>query len=317
MAADLGRKQRHTVLRDVPLSMMNSEPESKASKWLDIRGQRMHVIDVGPGDTARGTLLMVHGNPTWSFYFRRLIAHFSKHYRCIVPDHIGMGLSSKPDDDAYPFTLGQRIADLDNVIEQLCPHGPLNLVLHDWGGMIGMGYAVRHRARIARLALMNTAAFGLPAGKALPWSLRLCRTPLLGALAVRGLNLFCRGALSECMTTAQMSKADHAKLIAPYDSWANRIAVHRFVEDIPLHPRDPSYACAKLIERDLSKFIDCPTQIFWGGKDFVFDDGFLAKWQTILPQAEVHRFAEAGHYVLEDAHENIIPLLETFLDAEQ
>jgi pimeloyl-ACP methyl ester carboxylesterase len=297
--------------------MRKTELESNTSKWLDIRGQRMHVIDSAPTHASRGTLVMVHGNPTWSFYFRHLIAHFSKHYRCIVPDHIGMGLSSKPNDDGYPFTLGQRIADLDNVIEQLCPQGPLNLVLHDWGGMIGMGYAVRHRARIARLALMNTAAFALPAGKTLPWSLRLCRTPGLGALAVRGLNLFCRGALSECINTAQMSKADQADLIAPYDSWANRIAVHRFVQDIPLHPRDPSYACMKLIERDLSKFIDCPTQIFWGGKDFVFDDDFLAKWQTILPQAVVHRFAEAGHYVLEDAREPIIALLDTFLACEK
>ena len=286
------------------------------AKWLDVRGQRMHVIDVGPERDARGTLVMVHGNPTHGFYFRRLIAHFRQHYRCIVADHIGMGRSSKPDDGEYPFTLGQRIADLDNVIEALCPQGPLNLVLHDWGGMIGMGYAVRHRARIARLALMNTAAFTLPSGKSLPWSLRLSRTPLLGALAVRGLNLFCRGALSECVKTAQLSAAERAGYLAPYDSWANRLAVHRFVQDIPLHPRDESYACVAHVERELGKFIDCPTQIYWGAKDFVFDDDFLAQWQSRLPQAVVHRFASAGHYVLEDAHARIIPLLESFLESE-
>ena len=216
-------------------------------KWLDIRGQQMHVIDVGPQQASQGTLVMVHGNPTWSYYYRRLIAHFSTNFRCIVPDHIGMGLSSKPDDAAYSYTLGQRIADLDTLLEQLYPEGPLTLIAHDWGGMIGMGYAVRHRQRIARLALMNTAAFGLPEGKNLPWSLRLSRMPFLGALAVRGLNLFCRGALRECIKSARLSESEHASLIAPYDSWANRIAVHRFVEDIPINPGDVSMHALRLL----------------------------------------------------------------------
>ena len=285
------------------------------SKWLNIRGQQMHVIDSGPRRAALGTLVMVHGNPTWSFYYRRLIAQFSDRYRCIVPDHIGMGLSSKPDDVDYPYTLGQRIADLDNLIEQLCPQGPLTLILHDWGGMIGMGYGVRHRSRIARIVLMNTAAFRLPAGKSLPWSLKLCRAPLLGAVAVRGLNLFCRGAASQCVKTARLADTDKAQFLSPYDSWANRIAVHRFVQDIPLRPGETSYACAALIERDLGLFRNCPVQIFWGGRDFVFDNDFLAHWRTLWPQAVVHRYPQAGHYVLEDAHEQIIPEIEAFLEA--
>lgn len=283
-------------------------------QWLNVYGQQMHVIDEGPRQESRGTLVMVHGNPTWSFYYRRLVAHFSHRYRCIVPDHIGMGLSSKPDDKAYPYTLDQRIADLDNLLEQLCPEGPLTLILHDWGGMIGMGYAVRHRSRIARLVLMNTAAFRLPEGKTLPWSLAICRTSLLGAVAVRGLNLFCLGAVRQCIKAARLSHDDQARLLAPYDSWANRIAVHRFVQDIPLNPGDTSYAGVTFIEQGLTQFLDCQAQIFWGGQDFVFDDDFLAEWRTIWPQAEVHRFPEAGHYVLEDAHEQIIPLLEEFLE---
>jgi haloalkane dehalogenase len=282
-------------------------------QWLCVHGQQMHVIDAGPRQESHGTLVMVHGNPTWSFYYRRLIAHFSHRYRCIVPDHIGMGLSSKPDDKAYPYTLERRIADLDNLLEQLCPEGPLTLILHDWGGMIGMGYAMRHRSRIARLVLMNTAAFRLPEGKPLPWSLGVCRTPLLGAVAVRGLNLFCLGAVRQCIKTACLSAADRARLLAPYDSWANRIAVHRFVQDIPLSPGGTSYAGVTFIEQGLAEFLDCPAQIFWGGQDFVFDDDFLVEWRRIWPQAVVHRFPEAGHYVLEDAHEQIIPRLEEFL----
>jgi len=299
-----------------PIDLSDAPVGTPNSKWLGIRGQRMHVIDAGPAQAARGTLVMVHGNPTWSFYYRRLVAQFSDRYRCIVPDHIGMGRSDKPDAAAYSYTLGQRIADLDKLLEELCPRGPLTLILHDWGGMIGMGYALRHRARIARLVLMNTAAFKLPAGKTLPWPLALCRTPWLGAVAVRGLNLFCKGAARQCINTAMLSDTEKTELLAPYDNWANRIAVHRFIQDIPLRPGDTSHACATLIERDLGQFLDCPTRIFWGGRDFVFDDDFLAQWQSIWPQAVVYRFPQAGHYVLEDAHEQIIALLEEFLQAE-
>ena len=286
---------------------------TQQGQWLGIHGQQMHVIDEGPQEGSCGTLVMVHGNPTWSFYYRRLVAHFSDRYRCIVPDHIGMGLSSKPDDHAYAYTLQQRIEDLDSLLEQLCPDGPLTLILHDWGGMIGMGYAMRHRSRIARLVLMNTAAFKLPSGKTLPWSLSICRAPLLGSMAVRGLNLFCLGAVRQCIKTSRLSAVDQARLLAPYDSWTNRIAVHRFVQDIPLRPGDNSYDCVAQIEQNLTEFLDCPAQIFWGGQDFVFDDDFLAEWKKRWPHAEVHRFPEAGHYVLEDAHEQIIPLLEEFL----
>lgn len=298
--------------------MVNSHRSSAdipQGQLLNIHGQQMHVIDEGPSQRSYGTLVMVHGNPTWSFYYRRLVAQFSDRYRCIVPDHIGMGLSSKPDDHAYSYTLQQRIEDLDSLLEQLCPNDPLTLILHDWGGMIGMGYAMRHRSRIARLVLMNTAAFKLPSGKTLPWSLGLCRTPLLGAMAVRALNLFCLGAVRQCIKTGRLSAVDQAHLLAPYDSWTNRIAVHRFVQDIPLRPGDISYDCVNQIEQSLTQFLDCPAQIFWGGQDFVFDDDFLAEWQNIWPQAEVHRFPEAGHYVLEDAYEQIIPLLEEFLEA--
>ena len=289
---------------------------SQQGQWLNVHGQQMHVIDEGPQQGSCGTLVMVHGNPTWSFYFRRLIAHFSDRYRCIVPDHIGMGLSSKPEDEAYAYTLEQRIKDLDNLLEQLCPDASLTLILHDWGGMIGMGYAARHRSRISRLVLMNTAAFRLPRGKKLPWQLGMCRTPILGAIAVRAMNLFCLGAVRQCVKATRLSGADRARLLAPYDSWGNRIAVHRFVQDIPIRPGDISYDCVTRIEQSLEQFINCPIRIFWGGQDFVFDDDFLSEWQRFWPHAVIHGFPEAGHYVLEDAHEQIIPLLEEFLKVE-
>ena len=100
---------------------------------------------------------------------------------------------------------------------------------------------------------------------------------------------------------------------APYDSWQNRIATARFVQDIPLRDGEPGYDIVKNSEENLSQFRSVPTLICWGAKDFVFDDHFLNEWKKHLPNAEVHRFADAGHYVLEDVAGDVIPLIQGFL----
>jgi len=161
--------------------------------------------------------------------------------------------------------------------------------------------------------VLNTAAFHLPPGKKLPWSLRLFRLPLLGTLLARGFNAFCRGAATHCCTRRPMPPDIRQAYLAPYDSWKNRIAVIRFVQDIPLKPGDTCYDLVKEIQNGLSHFLAVPMLICWGEKDFVFDRDFLAEWQRRFPQAEVHRFADAGHYVLEDASEEIIGLVREFL----
>jgi haloalkane dehalogenase len=184
-------------------------------------------------------------------------------------------------------------------------------VLHDWGGMIGMAYAHRHPERVARLVVLNTAAFHLPSGKRLPWSLRLCRSPA-GPLLVRGLNAFCRGAARFC-TRRPLPPAVRAAYLAPYDSWCHRLAVLRFVEDIPLAPGHPAYALVAEVEAGLHRFTNVPMLVCWGLRDFVFDQAFLGEWRRRFPAAEVHPFPEAGHYVLEDAGEEIGPLVYDFL----
>ena len=104
-----------------------------------------------------------------------------------------------------------------------------------------------------------------------------------------------------------------AGLMAPYDSWKNRIATLRFVEDIPLSPRHPSYALVKSVDDNLGRLSDVPMLICWGEGDFVFDADFLDQWRRRFPKAQVHSFADAGHYVLEDAGEEIVPLARDFL----
>jgi haloalkane dehalogenase len=229
----------------------------------------MHYVDEGHGEP----VVMVHGNPTWSFYFRSLTAGLRDTHRCIAPDHIGCGLSDKP--PGYGYRLRDRIDDLERLLEHLIPEGPVNLVLHDWGGMIGMGWAVKRPQRIKRLVILNTAAFFQPAGKRLPWQIRVIRDTFLGPFLVRGLNLFVRGLVSSCVVR-KLAPEVRAAYLSPHDSWANRLSVLRFVQDIPQRPGDESYALAKEIEAGLGLFRETPALICWGMRDFVFDADFLA-----------------------------------------
>jgi len=274
-----------------------------ASHSLKLDSHQYHYLDEGQGQP----LLMLHGNPTWSFYYRNLILAFRDSYRCVVPDHMGMGKSDKPQN--YSYTLSQHIDNLEALVDKLGLND-ITLVLHDWGGAIGMGYAVRHPQKIKRLVLFNTAAF---LSDHIPIRLKLCRVPGVGALAIRGFNAFALAATSmACKNKERMT--DHVKkgYLSPYDNYANRIANLRFVQDIPMSPEAPSYSVVKNIEENLSQFASLPIMIAWGAKDFVFNDRFLNRWQEIFPDAEVHRIQDAGHYVLEDAHERIIPWMQEF-----
>lgn len=278
-------------------------------RYHDRGGLRYHYIDEGVGDP----VVMVHGNPTWSFYFRTLINALKANHRCIAPDHIGCGLSDKPDDSRYAYTLQNRVDDLESLLDFLGFSSRVTLVLHDWGGMIGMATALRRPERIARFVLLNTAAFMLPPGRRLPRRLKILRGrhPLASVL-VRGFNAFAWGA-TYMATTKGLPDAVREGLLAPYDSWANRIATLRFVQDIPLKPGDTSYELAKSVDDNLHTLADRPALICWGERDFVFNDDFLREWRRRFPDAEVHAFADAGHYILEDAPERVVPLVQAFL----
>jgi cis-3-alkyl-4-acyloxetan-2-one decarboxylase len=279
------------------------------SHFLHLGGLRYHYLDEGAGEP----IVMLHGNPTWSYYYRRLVLALRDSYRVIVPDHIGCGLSDKPDDSRYDYTLARRIKDLQALLDHLQITQDLSLVLHDWGGIIGMGCASARPERIKRLIVLNTAAFHMPAGKRLPWSLRIFRAPMLGSVLVRGLNAFCRGAARYGCTRRPMPADVRQAYLAPYNSWKNRIAVLRFVQDIPLKPDHKSYDLVSQVQNRLSQFRAVPTLICWGGMDFVFDLDFLEEWKRFFPEAEVHCFTDAGHYVMEDAAEEVINCIQKFL----
>jgi pimeloyl-ACP methyl ester carboxylesterase len=280
------------------------------SRYLRLsHGARMHYLHLGQGEP----VILVHGNPSWSFYFRKLVRALSDTHQVIVPDHIGCGLSDKPDDSRYRYTLRSRIDDLAELLQSLGIDGPVTLVLHDWGGAIGLGWAARQPACLKRLVLLNTAAFGLPEGKTLPFALTLCRVPGLGSGLIRGLNLFARQASRIGCTSHPMTQALKDIYCAPYDSWHNRIATLRFVQDIPLTTTDPAYDSLARAEAALTQWQHVPALIAWGGQDPVFDESFLNEWQKRLPNATVEWFPHAGHYILEDESVRLVPLIRDFL----
>ena len=163
------------------------------SHHLEVRpGIRMHYLDEGPRDGE--VVVMLHGNPSWSYYWRHLVHGLRDRWRCIVPDHIGMGLSDKPDDrpiatPRYDYTLRSRVDDLSTLLEGIGITGPVTLAVHDWGGLIGFSWALGHPSRVKRLVILNTAAFPMPAAKTMPWQLSLGRDYFLGEVLIRGAHV--------------------------------------------------------------------------------------------------------------------------------
>ncbi len=285
---------------------------------FDVRpGIAMSYLDEGPRDGE--VVVMLHGNPSWSYYWRKLVLGLRDRYRCIVPDHVGMGLSDKPgenpaDHPHYRYTLQSRVDDVEQLLRHLRITGPVTLAVHDWGGAIGFGWGLKHSEQIQRLVITNTAAFPLPAAKPLPKRLRLGRDSVLGTGLIRGLNAFAGGAARIGVVTP-MPRAVRRAYLAPYDSWANRIATSRFVQDIPLGDGDAAWPLVQAIGRKLPDYAGRPAFIGWGLRDFVFDRHFLAGFTAALPGAQVQAFADAGHYVLEDKAVVLVPAIRAFLDA--
>ena len=276
------------------------------SNYLRIGELSLHYLDEGSGTGA--PMLLVHGNPTWSFYWREVVHAFRPERRMIAPDHIGCGLSDKPRD--WSYRLADHVSNLERLVLELDLR-EITLIVHDWGGPIGLGVATRHPERFARLVLLNTAAFP---SKAIPMRIAVCRTPLLGPLAVRGLNAFARAATSMA-TEKGLDPLVRDGLLAPYGSWADRIAIQRFVEDIPLDERHPSWQTLAEIESGLERLKDKPNLLIWGERDWCFTPDFRREFERRFPNASVRAIAEVGHYVVEDAPEQVIEAIRAFVHA--
>jgi len=293
--------------QDLPEEIRELYPFEPKRKRLSC-GFEMSYLDEGEGHP----VVMVHGNPTWSFFYRDVVKTLKGGFRCIVPDHIGCGLSDKPGSD-YAYTLEQRIRDLGDLIDGL-ELERFDLIVHDWGGAIGIGMALERIGKLRRLAIMNTAAF---VDSRIPKRISLCRAPLLGKLIVQGFNGFAGPAVSMAIAKEPMSPAVKRGFLWPYRNWTSRKAVYQFVKDIPMHVTHRSFGRLIEIENGLLKLRKLPVALFWGGKDFCFNDHFMERWKRFIPQATVIRYPDAGHYLLEDEGEKICQAIEQFVSYDE
>jgi len=277
--------------------------------YFDGNGFQMHFVDEGSGEP----IVMLHGDPTWGYLYRNFIPSLSHHHRCIVPDHMGMGKSDVPQ-EPYPYRLEHHIANLENLLLHLDLHN-ITLVLHDWGGPVGLGFATHHPERIKRLVLMNTWAFAPWPGGPFPRLLEMIRSPR-GEKFVLEKNGYLEPALlGTTFHTENLTQKVLDAYRAPFPTPESRIAMLCWSLDIPGSESDPSYEEMKRIEHDLPRFATIPILLLWGMKDPVLSEPVLRMWQHIYPEATTHEIDDASHFLQEDAPEQIVYWIEEYLDA--
>jgi len=288
-----------------------------ASRLLDLGGVRMHYVDEGPAlavkldelTNSAETLLCVHGNPTWSFFYRKIVAGLRNRHRVLAVDHIGCGMSDRP--RRYDYCLRTHADNLSDFINRLDLRD-ITLVVHDWGGPIGVAAALRDPVRIARLVILNT---GLFPPTYVPLRIRAMMTPWIGGWAIERLNLFAGPATSMAISgkCGPLSGAAKAGLLAPYLIPRRRLAIRRFVADIPLSPRHRTWPELEAVEAGLNTFADRPALILWGMRDWCFRPQCLDRIAGHFPRAEIHRIEDAGHYLMEDAGEEVVERIGQWL----
>jgi len=285
-----------------------------APKWFDHPDGRMHYVDEGPRDGR--PLVMVHGNPTWGYLYRRFIAAATEAgYRAIVPDHLGFGRSDKPDQPAL-YRIPRHGDRCEALLESLDLRDA-TILTQDWGGPIGLAWAARNPERVRSLAILNTFAHRPPERVKLPLPLRLFRTPGVGEVMVKGMHAFVNQFLFQAGVVHPERLGPHEKAAyrAPHPTWASRTPILVFPREIPAGPEGRvSDYLAEVHDRLAAGFADKPVFIAWPMKDIAFTPGMLDQlWLRDFPDADVHRITDAGHYIQEDAHEQVIPPLLDFL----
>ncbi|MFO0011561.1 MAG: alpha/beta fold hydrolase [Planctomycetota bacterium] len=285
--------------------------------WSMPYGMRLHYVDEGPSSIEsekspnplqQPCVLAVHGNPTWSFYYRALIEGIRPTHRVLALDHLGCGWSSKP--QHYSYALANHTERLVQFIESLDLQR-IVMVVHDWGGAIGLGAAVQCIDRIAGLVVLNTGAFVPPY---IPLRIAACRMPWIGSWAIRYANAFARAANTMALHRLPRLESDVAEgLLAPYDSPANRIGIDAFVRDIPLSPLHPSYGVLQRLELRLADLRHLPIRLVWGMKDWCFRPECLERFQAHWPKAQTTELEDVGHYVMEEAPGEVVDHVRSLL----
>ncbi len=283
-------------------------------RWFDSIDGRMHYVDEGP----RGgrPIVMVHGNPTWGYLYRRFIEAVTQAgYRAIVLDHLGFGRSDKPDQpDLYQI---HRHGDRCEALLESLNLRDATILVQDWGGPIGLTWAARNPDRVRSLAILNTFVHRPPGKVALPLPLKLFRTPIVGEVMVKGLHAFVRLFLFKAglVFPRRLGSHEKAAYLAPHPTWSSRTSILMFPREIPAGPLgEVSDFVAEVHDQLIAGFSAKPVFIAWPMQDVAFGPEILEDlWLHDFPHADVLRIKNAGHYIQEDAHEKVIPRLLKFL----
>ncbi|RMI13060.1 alpha/beta fold hydrolase [Cellulomonas triticagri] len=296
----------------VPSGLPGLDPRLSHVLAVDVPGVALgagvptwHYLDTGPELAARGvepvgTVLAVHGNPTWSYLWRDLLtasldaaAAGAPAWRVVAVDQLDMGWSART---GRLRTLPERVADLDAFTRTLDLTGPVVALGHDWGGVVASGWAVDHPDQLAGLALLNTAV-AHPDGEPIPAPLRAATAGPVLRLATSTTRAFLETTLALAHPPLVREVADAYR--APYRYADERHGIEGFVADIPGYDAHPSSPELRRIAAGVAA-LDVPAALLWGARDPVFRDRYLDDLLDRLPHARVHRFAGAGHLVAED-----------------
>jgi len=297
------------MARTYPGLDVNSDQQGRfpfASRRVDVGGAEMAVVDEGPRHS-KLTFLLLHGNPTWGYLYRNFIPELAKTHRVIVPDDVGFGRSAKPRDPNY-YTLERHIANLTTLLDKLKATNVV-VVVQDWGGPIGMGWATRNPSKVAGVVVMNTWAFIRDPPFKLPWLFRFLFLGKGGWKRVVDKNAFVELILKKRGTVRKLDPIDVDAYRAPFPTPADRIGIGRFPQLIPetAKPQHESWATMAATEDKLPKLVGKPALICWAMKDPAFRKPALERWKRAFPNAEgPHLLPNAGHYLQEDAAPDVL-----------
>jgi len=284
------------------------------SNFLNIGENKLAYIDEGPKDAP--VLLMCHGNPTWSYLYRHFIAEYSSTYRCVVPDHIGFGRSSKPN-TLEDYTLSGHIDNLTQLVDHLDLNNVF-IVGQDWGGPMSLGWAARNKERVGGLVILNTWAFVKRFTMKLPLIFRfLLRTKNLGNWVTIRRNMFVNRIIPFGIYNKSKIKPDRETMMksyrAPFPTISDRKGIHAFPRMIPDKASHPDYNTMLETEENLVDW-DIPALLFIATKDMAFGKKVAHTFHDILPNSSEPIEILAGHFCQEEATDEIFPHLNEFLD---
>jgi haloalkane dehalogenase len=276
------------------------------ARYTNVGGVRLHYVDEGPRDAR--PLLMLHGNPTWSYMYRRPIALLSEGgHRCVALDHMGFGRSDKPP-ELRRYRLATHIENAAGLLDAL-DLTDVTLVMHDWGGPIGIGAALERPERVRALVVMNTWAWELPSF--LPPFLREFRTDGLGEILALAGNLLVES-IPGGMARREPDPPMMAAYRAPFPDYWSRVGTLAFPRDIPLTERDPSAVAMARIQEGLPR-LGLPLLVVWGMRDRVFQPVFIEQWRELAGEARVVELHDASHYVVEDRPDAVASAVDEFI----